>query len=307
MSGRAQTDIDQSARKAARCVFRGQRVLFATKKTLIKESAQIRESCSWQFEFRIPTCCTARDGFRLRQWDHFESDAEQQLLPDFASSCTRADGSNAANAVVIYELKASLVAHENKLEAIEPLNMATLRSIERPELVTTAALAGVALRSDRLFQHGLQNSLLGSRRLRYAGSSKPPSFAAFQLKLQGSRQRIIGRPFPLQLSVRYDDTTPTPLNKQKVHLQSLDIKLRAHTSIRCSGSKYLKAGCLSIHKGDQFEDWDEELQLNSCDLTKLEAGSRRSTIAFSKAPGLEIPVDAAAANLDLHQHTIIPS
>ncbi|KAL8935282.1 MAG: hypothetical protein Q9216_005501 [Gyalolechia sp. 2 TL-2023] len=286
LSGRAQTNIDQSTQKAAGCVFHTQRLFFATKKSLLKESVQ---------------------GQRLRPWDRFESDAEEQLPPDFASSYTKADGSHAAKAAVIYELKASLVARENRLEAIEPLNFLTTRSVEHPELVTTAAHAEVALRSARLSRHGAQKSLLGSRRLRYAVSSKSPPLAAFQLYLQGSRQGVIGQPFPLQLGVQFDKSLPTSADRPKVHLQCLDVKLRARTSIRCSGTRCFKTGCLSIHKGDEFEDWDDELQLGSCDLTKLEGCSRRSTITFSKAPGLVIPHHAAGEDLDLQEHTVIPS
>ncbi|KAL8826998.1 MAG: hypothetical protein Q9170_007187 [Blastenia crenularia] len=299
LSGRVQTDIDQSTQKAPGCVFQAQRVLFATKRTLIKDHVQVQEPCNWEFKFCIPDRCTAQENLRLRRWDRFDSGPKQQLPPAFASSYTNSDKINAANAAIIYELRATIVAKEIKIGATEPLDFTTTRSIEQSDIVPTVAHAESALRSVRLPQDGRRKSLLGSQTLRYAVSSKTPPFAAFQLVLQGSRQGIIGQPFQLQLSIKHDESTSAPASKPKVYLQYLNIQLQAHTSIRCTGSRCFKAGCLSIHKGEEFEDWDEELIVDSCDMTRLEAGSKRSIIKTSESMGLKVPDDTTLPGLDL--------
>lgn len=307
LSGRAQTDIDQSSPKAPGCVFQGQRIFFARKKTLIKDSVEIRESCSWRFEFRIPDRCTARQAQRFRHWERFDDNPQQRLPPGFASSCAKGDGSSAANAAIIYELKASLVAKDFRLEALEPLNFTVTRKEENPQFVTTASQAEVALQSARLPQNGHAKSLLGSRRLRVAVSSEPPPFTAFHLVLQGSRQAIVGHSFPLELSIKHDESAPALPPKPKVSLEGMEVKLRAHTSIRCSGSRCFKPDCRSIHKGEEFEDWDEEFLLDSWKLTGKEANSRRSITPMSRSLGLEILADNIPPGLDLHKYTVIPS
>lgn len=102
LSGRAQTDIDQSTNKTPGCIFQDQRLLFATRRILIKKPITAAQgSCSWHFEFRIPNCCTAREAHTFRPFDRFNSDPKQQLTPAFASSHTKPDGTHAANAAII--------------------------------------------------------------------------------------------------------------------------------------------------------------------------------------------------------------
>lgn len=325
LSGRAQTDIDQSTTKTPGCVFQGQRVLFATKRTLIKKPTIIAApgpSCSWHFEFRIPHCCTAREGHAFRPFDRFNSDPEQRLPPAFASSYTKADGTHAANAAIIYELRASLLAKETRLQAVEPVHFMSTRPTEHPLHGETAAHAEVAFQSSRLTQHESTTSLQHHHRrgLRSTLSRKDLAFAAFWLVLRGSDKAIIGQSFPLHLSIRLDDS-PSALSPTKpaVYLQRLQVILRAHNSIRCTGSQCFKQnGCKFIHRGDEFEDWDEELLLESCDLktSRPETGRRRGRRGRSSLPrisslrGIEIPTandETTTSGLDLQQHTTIPS
>ncbi|KAI4107631.1 MAG: hypothetical protein LQ339_002537 [Xanthoria mediterranea] len=325
LSGRAQTDIDQSTTKTPGCVFQGQRLLFATKRTLIKRPAIAAPgpSCSWHFESRIPNRCTAREAHAFRPFDRFNSDPEQQLPPAFASSCTKADGTHAANAAIIYELRASLLANETRLQAVEPVHFMSARPTEHPVHGETAAHAEVAFQSSRLAQHESTTSLHHHhdhrRSLRSTFTRKDVAFAAFWLVLRGSDKAIIGQPFPLHLSIRLEDSpSALPPTKPAVYLQKLKVILRAHNSIRCTGSECFKqSGCNSIHRGDEFEDWDEELLLESCDLrtSRPQTGKRRGRRGRSSLPrisssrGIEIPTanDETTSGLDLRQHTTIPS
>ncbi|KAI4225936.1 MAG: hypothetical protein L6R36_003556 [Xanthoria steineri] len=327
LSGRAQTDIDQSTAKTPGCVFQGQRLLFATKRTLVKSPtvAEPGPSCSWHFEMRIPNRCTAREAHAFQPFDRFNSDPEQQLPPAFASSCTKADGTHVANAAIIYELRASLLAKETRLQAVEPVHFMSTRPTEHPVHGETAVHAEVAFQSFRLAQHETTTSLhhhYHRRSLRSTFNRKDVAFAAFWLVLRGSDKAIIGQPFPLHLSIRLEDSpSALPPTKPAVYLQKLKVILRAHNSIRCTGSQCFKqSGCNSIHRGDEFEDWDEDLLLESCDLktARPETGRRgrgrrgriSSLAKISSSRGTEIPTandETTTLGLDLRQHTTIRS
>lgn len=201
------------------------------------------------------------------------------------------------------------------MQAVEPVHFISTRTIEHPHLGETAARAEVALQSSRLAQHESTNSLHLRRSLRSTLNSKYLPFAAFELVLRGSDKEIIDQAFPLQLSIRHDDAGSALPAKPAVYLQKLKVTLRAHNSIRCTGFICFKqSGCNSIHKGDEFENWDEELLSESCDLrrTRPENGrKRRSSLSgrISRSQGIEIPTAVAelrTAGLDL-QHTTIPS
>ncbi|KAI4278602.1 MAG: hypothetical protein LQ337_000934 [Flavoplaca oasis] len=319
LSGRAQTDIDQSTTKTPGCIFQGQKLLFAARKTLINQSTTISGSCTWQFKFRIPARCTAREARTFRPFDRFDPNPNQQLPPAFASSYLKADGTHAATAAIIYELRASLSAKGTRLQVVEPVHFISTRTVEHPYLGESAAQAEVAIKSARLES---RNSLHLRRTIQSTFfSSKNLPFAALGLVLRGSNQAIIGQSFPLHLGIRHlDDSGSGTCVKPVVYLQELTINLRAHNSIRCTGSRCFKQnGCSSIHKGDEFEDWDEDFLLESCDLTKPESRSgtderrrKRSFISgrISKSKGIEIPIadaESVPAGLDLQYHTTVPS
>ncbi|KAL8712983.1 MAG: hypothetical protein Q9220_002843 [cf. Caloplaca sp. 1 TL-2023] len=308
ISGKAQADIDQSSTKTPGCIFQGRRLLFATRKTLIKQPSVVRGTNTWTFEFRIPESCTARGNYRLRRWDRFDSNPEQQLPPAFASSLTKPDGSHAANAATVYELDASMLTKETRIQASEPLNFTTTRNVECPPLGDTVARAEIALRSVELLMTRWSNSLLNLKLLKVATSSKDAHFLAFQLALQGPRRAIVGQTFPLHLSIDNQETTANIARYPPVYLQNLRITLNARTSIRCDGSKcFSEHGCLAIHKGDEFEDWNEELLVDSCDLTKPKGDEKRPLHLSSRSSGLRIPEEQDTPGLDLSQYTTIPS
>lgn len=52
---------------------------FATKKTLIKDPTEIRDSCSWKFVFGILDHCTARQAQRPRRSERFDNGHHQQV------------------------------------------------------------------------------------------------------------------------------------------------------------------------------------------------------------------------------------
>ncbi|KAL8648056.1 MAG: hypothetical protein Q9210_005209 [Variospora velana] len=333
LSGRAQTDIDRHhhSSKASKkkkeklpsgCVFQGQCILLSMRKVLVEGSSSSstemlpQDSSSWSFEFQVPDrCAVAPQEQGYRHWYRFDDDDDDgRLPPAFASSCTRKCDRDltavAANAAIVYEIRACLVAKGTRLEAVEPVLLTTTRYEEIPRFIRTAAQAEVALQSARLLltQDGHRNSpsLLGSRRLRCAVSNKPPPFAAFRLALGGSRGAVIGQSFQLQLSIKV-----LPDNRPRIYLVGLEVKLRAQTSIQCSGSRCFKPGCLSIHKGDEYEDWDEELLVDSWGLAEKK-GKKLMIAPISKSsPGLEIPSAASDAltssGLDLQRHTVVPS
>ncbi|KAL8997978.1 MAG: hypothetical protein Q9169_002900 [Polycauliona sp. 2 TL-2023] len=323
-SGRAQTDIDQSTNKAPGCIFQGQRLLFATRKTLIQKPTVVQKSFSWPFEFHIPERCTAREAHTFRPFERFDSDAKQQLPPAFASSYNKADGTHAANAAVIYELGASLLAKDSRLQAVEPMHFISTRRHEHPDLGKSAAHAPLALANARL-EAG--KSLRFRRSLGSTLETQSLPFAAVGLVLRGFNRAIIGQAFPLQLGVRHVSPPGSVALTQgpAVYLEKLKLILKAHNSIRCSGLKcYKQSGCNSIHKGDEFEDWDEEFVLESCDLTKRKSAStncdnssrrrrrrRKGSISErlykSHHSGVEIPTTGDATGLDLQRYTTIPS
>ncbi|KAL8665945.1 MAG: hypothetical protein Q9202_001881 [Teloschistes flavicans] len=340
LSGRAQTDIDQSAKKEPGCVFQARRLLFATRKTLIKDStssvqgSSSSSSCTWEFELQVPNRCTAREAHAFRQWDRFDSDPQQRLPPAFASYSSGSTA--AANAAIIYELRASALVRgqgqqgTQKLEMVEPIDFTTTRDTEQPPFCKTAARAQIALRSARLIPQEPRRRLQVPRRLKTAASSKPSPFAAFELVLRGSRAAIIGRPFPLDLRIAHDDvdddefTSQAGTTKPKVFLSHVAVTLRAHTSIRCSGTKCFrgqKSKCALPHKGDEFADWEEEIQIDASDLTTANTDStsvssrqHTSNKASSRSwPGLQIPAiddndnTTGSAGLNLRQHTTIPT
>ncbi|KAI4205747.1 MAG: hypothetical protein LQ350_000244 [Teloschistes chrysophthalmus] len=335
LTGRAQTDIDHSTQKRPGCVFQSRRLLFATKKTLIKDSTSIpTSSCTWAFELQIPSRCTVREAaaHTFRRWDRFDPEPRQRLPPAFASysSSPSSSGSTtaAANAAIIYELRASALVRGRgqgegvrKLDAVESIDFTTIRDVKKPVFCQTAARAQVALQSARLLTQE-QWRLHVPRRLRAAASAKPPPFAAFELVLRGSRAGIIGQSFPLDLRIAHDEddgSTSQAGMEPTVFLSHLKVSLRAHTSVRCWGTKCFeeKGECALLHRGDESADWQEEIQIDSSDLTILSEtdGSRgRKYISnkfSSKSPGLEIPVvddhDDDTSALDLHQHTTIPT
>ncbi|KAI4208148.1 MAG: hypothetical protein LQ349_009771 [Xanthoria aureola] len=266
LSGRAQTDIDQSTTKTPGCVFQGQRVLFATKRTLIKKPTIIAAPgpCSWQFEFRIPHRCTAREAHAFRPFDRFDSDSEQRLPPAFASSCTKADGTHAANAAIIYELRASLLAKETRLQAVEPVHFMSTRPTEHPVHGETATHAEVAFQSSRLAQHESTTSLHHHRRsLRSTFTRKDLAFAAFWLVLRGSDKAIIGQPFPLHLSIRLEGSpSALPPTKPAVYLQKLKrrrirrLGRRAPFRVMRSENIKLRNGQEEGEKGEKFPPQD---------------------------------------------------
>ncbi|KAL8694820.1 MAG: hypothetical protein Q9218_000579 [Villophora microphyllina] len=315
LSGRAQTDIDQSTRKHPGCIFQGRRLLFATRKTLVKDSTAVQGPCSWAFELQFPNRCTAREAHAFRQWNRFDSNPQQRLPPPFASYSSGANCSTAANAAIIYELRASAVVQSaEKLETVEPINFTTTRDIEHPRFCKTAAQAQVVLQSARILPKETQKRLHVPRILKVAASSKPPPFAAFELVLRGSRAAIIGQSFPLDLSIIHDEPTSPTTIKPRVFLSHLEITLKARTSIRCSGSRcYKEKPCALLHKGDEFEDWEEEIQIDSSDLkVKPDTSSTSRTHLFgtsSTSSGVEIPIDdgRGQGRLDLHQHITIPT
>ncbi|KAL8947545.1 MAG: hypothetical protein Q9222_006180 [Ikaeria aurantiellina] len=308
LSGRAQTDIDQSSAKIPGCIFQGRRVLFATRTTLIKQSTVVQGTNTWSFDFQIPRCCTARESHKFRQWDRFDSNPEQQLPPAFASSLIKPDGSHAANAAIVYELGASMLTKETRIQAVEPLNFTITRSVENPPLDRTVAHAEVALRSAELLTTSSSKPMLHLKRLKVASSTKTAPFLAFRLALQGPRGAIVGQRFPLHLSVDCQETDTDHSRYPPVYLQTVKVTLNARTSIRCSGSKcFSENGCLAMHKGDEFEDWDEELLVDSCDLTKSKSDERRSLNPSSRSSGLRIPETQDAPSLHLGQYTTIPS
>ncbi|KAL9585074.1 MAG: hypothetical protein Q9212_001738 [Teloschistes hypoglaucus] len=333
LTGRAQTDIDHSTKNHPGCVFQARRLLFATRKTFIKDSTSIipSSSCAWAFELRIPHRCTAREAAEdtFRRWDRFDSHPHQRLPPAFASySSSSSSGSTtaAANAAIIYELRASALVRGRgqgvqKLETAEPIDFTRTCDVEELSFCQTMARAQVALRSARLLSLEPRRRLHVPRRLKAAASSNALPFAAFDLVLRGSRAAIIGRPFPLDLRIAHHDdgstsqagTTPT------VFLSHVKVSLRTHTSVRCWGTKCFKeeGECALLHKGDEFADWEEEIQIDSSDLTMMSetdsssSGRKHfSNKISSRSPGLEIPVvddDDEASGLDLHGHTRIPT
>ncbi|KAL9022066.1 MAG: hypothetical protein Q9180_008577 [Flavoplaca navasiana] len=263
LSGRAQTDIDQSPTKAPGRIFQDQRLLFTARQTLINRSTTISGSCTWQFKFRIPDRCTAREARTFKPFDRFDSNPKQQVPPAFASSYVKADGTHAANAAIIYELRASLSAKDTRLLVVEPVHFVSTRTAGRPYLGESAAHAEVAVQSARF---GSGNPLHLGQSIRCTFSSKNLPYAAFELVLQGSNQAIIGQSFPLHLGIRHlNDSGSATHVKPVVYLQELTINLRAHNRIRCTGSKCFKQNdCSFIHKGDEFEDWDENFLLEFC-------------------------------------------
>ncbi|KAL8774607.1 MAG: hypothetical protein Q9203_004081 [Teloschistes exilis] len=335
LTGRAQTDIDHSTKTTPGCVFQARRLLFATKKTLIKDSTSIHasSSCTWDFELQIPSRCTAREAsaHAFWRWDRFDADPRQRLPPAFASysSSSSSVSTAAANAAIIYELRASALVRGRgrgqgegvqKLESVEPIDFTTTRDIEEPAFCKTAARAQVALQSARLLPQEPRRRLHVPRRLKVAASSDPPPFAAFELVLRGSRAAVIGRPFALNLRIAHDDDRSTSQAgpKPQVFLSHVGISLRAHTSVRCWGAKCFKekGECAVIHKGDEFADWEEEIQIDSSDLTMMSetgssSGGRRhfSSNISSRSLGLPIPVNDGhdALGLNLRQHTTIPT
>ncbi|KAI4100468.1 MAG: hypothetical protein L6R37_005458 [Teloschistes peruensis] len=335
LTGRAQTDIDHSTKKHPGCIFQARRLLFATKKTLIKDSTTTSSSspCTWEFEVQIPPRCTAREAaaHAFRRWDRFDPNPRQRLPPAFASdsSSSAAGSTPAANAAIIYELRASALVRGRgqgegvrKLESTEPIDFTTTRDVEWPMVCQTAARAQVALRSARLLPQEPRRRLHVPRRLKAAASSDPPPFAAFELVLRGFRAAIIGQPFPLDLRIAHDEDDGSASRagtKPRVFLSHVKVSLRAHTSVRCSGRKCFKekGECAVIHKGDECADWEEEIQIDSSDLTTMpetdsSSGGRRhlSSKISSRSPGLPIPVDDdddTSGLLDLHRHTTIPT
>ena len=213
---------DQAITKPPGCIFQGQRLLFAVRKTLINQSITISGSCTWQYKFRIAERCTAKEAHTFRPFDPFDSNPKQQLPPAFASCYVKADGTHAANAAIIYELGASLLAKDTRLQVVEPVHFISTRTVERPYRGESIAQAEVAVRSARL-ESG--NPLHLRQSIRSTFNSKNLPYVVSEPVLRGSNQAIIGQSFAIAsrhpqsrwLGVRYprkNNSIPTGTDDQ---------------------------------------------------------------------------------------------
>ena len=307
INGRVQTDIFGSASNPDACAFQGQVSLFSERVNLVKEFTHLDKTCSWHFELTIPDRCSSRAPQKHRSWNQFDSNPHQIVPPSFASACSQGKALNTANAAIIYELKACMICKDRQLQIAEPLNIGSTRIREHPNLGQVSASVEIALESARLLTNIESKERQLSRRVKAKLGSKILPFASFRLVLEGPRQAIIGKKHPLRLSVVHEDETASLPAPPTVHLKKITMLLQAHTGIRTfGGTCFKKDGCFLIHKGDEYEDWDEDLHISSHDFTKAERTKSNPITKMIKPSGLEI-YSNGAQSLDLGCYTSIPA